>query len=142
MDELIPSQLNLREEHLAEIVAIVSKNAPYESCGILAGDHHSSQKVYLIQNTLQAHNEYLMDAEEMLAAFWDIEEKGWEVLAFFHSHPSSPPIPSPTDLARNFYPHTIHAIIGKTGSEWKMKAYQLFNHHYNEIPIVLISTRV
>ncbi len=140
MDELIPSQLNLHPDHLAEILSIASQNAPYEACGILAGENGFSCKVYPILNTLQSRSEYLMDAEQMLHAFWDIEEKGWQTLAFFHSHPNSPPIPSATDLARNFYPHTIHAIAGKIETRWELKAYQLFKQNYNEIPIVILPT--
>ncbi|MEJ2759237.1 MAG: M67 family metallopeptidase [Anaerolineales bacterium] len=140
MDELIPPKLILRPNHREEIIEIVTKLAPKEACGIIAGETDTSSKVYPVTNTLNSSSEYLMDPEQMLEAFWDIEENGWQVLAFFHSHPSSQPFPSQSDLSRNFYPHTIHMIAGKIESNWVLKAFQLFEKNYNEIPIVNLST--
>lgn len=136
MDELIPSQLLLHPIHREEVIEIARQLAPIEACGIIAGEKGESRKVYPISNSLNSPTEYLMDAEQMLQAFWDIEENGWQVLAFFHSHTFSQPFPSQTDLSRNFYPHTIFVIAGKIEGRWALKAFQLKEHSYIEIPIV------
>jgi len=120
------------------MITIAEKLAPVEACGVLAGKFGQSTKVFPITNTLDSPYEYLMDPEEMLKAFWEIDERDWDVLAFFHSHPVSLPIPSQTDLARNYYPDTPHIIIGKSQSNWVFRAFLLKKSEYNEIPVEVI----
>lgn len=136
MDKLIPTQLNLHPTHRDEIISIVSQIAPIEACGIVGGDALTSQKVYPIHNTLQSPNAYLMDPAEMLQAFLEIEDRQWEILAFYHSHPHSNPSPSQTDLDQNYYPHTPYLIAGKIDGGWKLRAYLLTEGVSSEIPIV------
>lgn len=135
MDQLTNQNLSISSQHYQEIIAIVDKIAPIEACGMIAGEKKQSKKVFHITNTLDSPYEYLMDPEEMLKAFWEIDEQDWEVLAFFHSHPMSRPIPSSTDLARNYYPDTPHLILGKSQSKWESRAYYLVKTEYKEIPI-------
>lgn len=135
MDQLTPQNLSISSQHYQEIIAIGEKIAPIEACGIIAGKNGRSMKVFQITNILNSPYEYLMDPSEMLKAFWEIDEQEWELLAFFHSHPMSRPIPSKTDLARNYYPDTPQLILGKSQSEWKSRAYYLGKTEFKEIPI-------
>lgn len=138
MDQLGPQEVSLTSAHYQEIVDISESIAPIEACGVIAGKSGISTHIYPITNTLNSPYEYLMDPAEMLKAFYDCDEKDWEVLAFFHSHPNHPPIPSQTDLARNYYPDTPHIILGKINSGWKMQAYLLKKSSYTKIPIVIL----
>lgn len=136
MDQLTPIQLNLHPIHSAEIISAVSEIAPIEACGIIGGDALSSRKIYPIRNILQSPNVYLMDAAEMLQAFMDIEDQGWDIVAFYHSHPHSFPSPSQTDLDQNYYPDTPYVIAGKIDGKWELRAYILNDDQSREIPIV------
>ena len=78
-----------------------------------------------------------MDPAEMVEAFWDMENNNWEPLAFFHSHPASPPIPSQTDLERNYYPDTPHLIAGRQGGNWAVRAFFFTKTNFHEIRIEL-----
>lgn len=136
MAELIPNKLNLHPTHRDEILSIAQQTVPNEACGIVGGDAQSSRKVYPIRNILQSPNVYLMDAAEMLQAFMDIEDRGWEILAFFHSHPHSWPSPSQKDLDQNYYPDIPYVIAGKIDRVWELRAYLLKEGQSREIPIV------
>jgi proteasome lid subunit RPN8/RPN11 len=67
--------------------------------------------IYPIVNLDPDPRRYLMDAKGLLKALREIERRGWELLGFYHSHPSSPPIPSETDRAMAFYPEHCYAIV-------------------------------
>jgi proteasome lid subunit RPN8/RPN11 len=135
MDQLTPKNISIHKQHYLELITIAEKLAPLEACGIIGGKFGLSTKVFHVTNTLNSPYEYLMDPSEMLKAFWEIDEQEWEVLAFFHSHPVSRPIPSKIDLARNYYPETPHLILGKSQSGWEGRAYLLGKTEFKEIPI-------
>jgi proteasome lid subunit RPN8/RPN11 len=52
------------------------------------------------------------------------------VLAVYHSHPTSAPIPSRTDLERNYSPDVVNLIISLSGSEPETRAWWLSEADY------------
>lgn len=84
---------------------------PLESCGILAGKKGKITKVYSMENIEKSSFSYLMDPEEQLRVFREIEKDGLELSAIYHSHPHSVAFPSPKDVAQAFYPDSLILII-------------------------------
>jgi [CysO sulfur-carrier protein]-S-L-cysteine hydrolase len=72
---------------------------PNEACGVLAGRDGRAEKVYQMRNAEESPVVYRFDEREQLRVFTEVEERGWELLAFFHSHPRTEAYPSPTDRA-------------------------------------------
>jgi proteasome lid subunit RPN8/RPN11 len=80
-----------------EIVAHARAAIPNEACGVIAGRDGRAVRVYPMRNAEASPVLYRFDEREQLAVFSEIDERGWELLGFFHSHPSTPAYPSPTD---------------------------------------------
>jgi proteasome lid subunit RPN8/RPN11 len=80
-----------------EMVAHVLAGLPNEACGVLAGRDGHPTRVYPMRNGEQSPVVYRFDEREQLAVFNDIEGRGWDLLAFFHSHTHTEAYPSPTD---------------------------------------------
>ena len=55
-------------------------------------------RLYRVTNTAHSPYRYLMDSQEQLNAMLDSENRGLELLAFYHSHTHSPAYPSATDV--------------------------------------------
>ena len=138
MDQLSQSCIYLTKDHLSEIISIAKQHAPIEACGIIAGDGSKSRKVYEISNTLMSPVEYLMDPKETVKVFWEMGKNNLDTLAFFHSHPASAPLPSPTDLERNFYPDTPYLIVGREKKNWIVRAFLLGAKDFQEINVKII----
>ena len=85
---------------------------PNECCGILAGAGGIVLQHYRITNTEKSPYRYSMDGLEVHHVEMEVEENGWEFLAFYHSHTHSPAYPSNTDvrLAAN-WPDPYYLII-------------------------------
>ena len=47
----------------------------------------------------------------MLAAMNQIDDSRKSLLAIFHSHVASPPVPSSTDIREAHYPDTVYLIV-------------------------------
>ncbi len=82
------------------IVAQARAEAPLECCGLIGGREETALKVYPTRNADQSRVHYTIDPRDMLNATRDIEDvQGWEISAFYHSHPRSDAYPSPTDVS-------------------------------------------
>jgi proteasome lid subunit RPN8/RPN11 len=85
---------------------------PNECCGLLAGVQGDVLRHYRITNTERSPYRYSMDSKELLVAMREIDDNGWEIQAFYHSHTHSPAYPSETDrrLAAN-WPDPFYLLI-------------------------------
>lgn len=92
--------LELPRALFEEIVAHAWAGLPNEACGVVAGADGRALRVYPMRNAEQSPVVYRFDGREQVKVFGDIEDRGWEVLAFFHSHPHTEAYPSATDRAR------------------------------------------
>ena len=62
-----------------------------------------------------------------------MRSRGEEVLAVYHSHPASDPIPSRRDVEENTYGETVvHLIVGLAGEEPDVRAWWLTEGGFRE----------
>jgi len=62
-------------------------------------------------NTKKSSSCYLMEPEEQLRVFQEIEKEGLELSAIYHSHPHTAAFPSPRDVHYAFYSNSFILII-------------------------------
>ncbi|MGH2710028.1 MAG: M67 family metallopeptidase [Actinomycetota bacterium] len=82
-----------------EIVEHAREGLPNEACGVVAGDDGRPVRVYPMHNAEESPVVYRFEPNEQLEVTKEIEEKGWDLLAIFHSHTHTEAYPSPTDRA-------------------------------------------
>lgn len=104
-----------------ELEANARTTAPHECCGLLAGAIQDGvgtvSEHYPLSNSLASETEFLSAPAEMLAAVKEMRKKRIDVLAVYHSHPTSEPVPSNRDLERNYSEAVVNLIIGPGFSE-------------------------
>lgn len=127
---------------LEEMIAHARAEAPLECCGLLAGTIADGvgnvTARFAIRNELQSPTDYLTDARDMFAAFRAMRAGGLELLAIYHSHPTSAPIPSARDLDRNTYGESVvHVIVGLGGAEPEVRGWWLGDGTYREAQLRL-----
>ncbi len=67
-----------------------------------------------------------MEPEEQLRVFQEIERKGLELSAIYHSHPHTAAFPSQRDVDQAFYPDSLILIISlKDKSAPEIGAFQI-----------------
>lgn len=110
----------------AAIIAHARAKAPREACGVLAGQGQRVRKVYRLSNVAsEPGSRYLADPVEQLRFFRDVEARGWELLAIYHSHPHSPAWPSPTDVELAYYPEALHVIVSLASDRPAVRCFRL-----------------
>lgn len=128
-------RLVLSSAHISQMEAHVNRCSPEEGCGLLAGIRQRVELTIPITNQLHSPVRYNMEPEELVRAFYDLEARGFEMLASFHSHPNGPVTPSETDIREFAYPGTYMLIWSRTTSGWKVKGFEVFTNAYREIEL-------
>ncbi|MDI6857929.1 MAG: M67 family metallopeptidase [Dehalococcoidia bacterium] len=88
----------LKRNHARQIIAHARDEAPNECCGILAGKDGQVLELYRAVNAENSPYRYSIDPGELFRIYTDVESKGWQFLAIYHSHPGSEAYPSRTDI--------------------------------------------
>ncbi|MCC6314712.1 MAG: M67 family metallopeptidase, partial [Thermomicrobiales bacterium] len=85
-----------------------------EGCGLLATEPAGTRamRFYPGTNVAASPTRYTMAPEEVLTALRDMEVNGWRLGAIVHSHPTTEPAPSRTDLREAYYPDALLVIVG------------------------------
>jgi len=112
--------------------------APDEACGILAGKGEAVSRVLTVTNVLHSAVRFQMNPDEQLQALLDLEERGEEMIGYFHSHPVGPAVPSATDLEMYYYPGAVMVILGCENGIWKPHAFLTDGKCVREIGIRVI----
>jgi proteasome lid subunit RPN8/RPN11 len=103
--------LEIPENLFNRIIEHACQKYPLESCGILAGMHGRITKFYPMTNKEKSSSCYLMEPEEQLRVFQEMEKEGFELSAIYHSHPHTAAFPSQRDVDNAFYPDSLILII-------------------------------
>ena len=131
--------LHISRALLDAVIAHARAEVPNECCGLLAGSNDGrATRQFPIRNDLASPTEYLTNARDLLDAMKAARAEGIEVLAIYHSHPTSEPIPSKTDLANNTWGETaMHVIVGLAGTEVSVRGWWLGEKDFQEAEIVV-----
>lgn len=131
------SLLTLTRQQKDEIINYVNDHVPLEACGLLAGKNDRVEKVLFVENQVQSPVRFVMDPYEQLKAFDWIEDKGFDLLGIFHSHPAGPEIVSPTDIAEAAY-EVVHIICSRKPDQWKLRGFWIADGISTEITLEII----
>jgi proteasome lid subunit RPN8/RPN11 len=114
----------------------VAAAAPEEACGLLCGEGHRILDALPVENAEHSPVRFRMSPLGQVEAMLDIERRGLELLAIYHSHPLGPDVPSPTDLAEAAYPLPQFIWSCQTG-RWGAKLFRLGGSTAHEMEFIV-----
>lgn len=109
-------------------------DAPFEACGLLAGNGHTAQGIFLLRNRERREDRYDAEPLDLLHAWRCLRRQRQEILGIYHSHPRWRAVPSRTDLERNYHGDTPRIIVSLLDPEPDVRVWRLDSHSYQEIP--------
>jgi len=102
----------LATEMRDEIAAHARAGYPEEVCGIISGKDGVAVGLFRGHNVSPTpRTTYELDVETLLKQV-EFDDAGLMLAAIYHSHPAGSSTPSPTDIARAFYPDSVYIICG------------------------------
>ena len=107
-----------------EMLAHAREEAPRECCGLMVGRGDAIARSVRARNLDATATRYLIDPEDHFAAIRGARADGLEVVGAYHSHPSSAPIPSATDIAEaDSGSDFVYVIVSPLGDD--VRAYRI-----------------
>ena len=94
-----------------EIVAQGLREFPNEACGLIAAESGAPVRVFPMRNADASPATYRLDGKEQLQVFEELDQKGWDLWAIYHSHTHSEAYPSETDVKLAFYPEARYVLL-------------------------------
>ncbi len=152
--------MRIDPELLAEIVAHAQENPRIECCGVVAarpaegsgggqaaggtageradGAGTVATHVYRAENVHASALKFEIGPMELYRLSEEIEERGWEIGAIYHSHVRSAPYPSQTDIGfAAGWPGLEWIIVGLAGEGGpEVRSYLIEGAAVREVPIV------
>lgn len=145
----MPFRLLIPRGHYDAMIAQAKAELPNECCGFLAGlveelpapadtlQHRESRlgrvlERYPLVNTAASPIEFLANDRTLFDAYRNMQKRGFDLLAIYHSHPVTDPVPSKKDLERNYFEGVMHLIISLKADEPRMRGWWLSETTYQE----------
>lgn len=110
-----------------------------EICGLVSSQNGMPCHCYPVANVAdQPAQRFLLNGAGQIAALKAMRERGEELFAIYHSHPTAPAIPSSTDLELAAYPDALYLIISlNTKGVLEMRGFHITEQVAQEIPLTL-----
>ena len=120
-----------------DMVAHAQAEDPNECCGLVSSREGDAVKVYRTTNTEASQFRFVIEPQEQLHIYNEIENAGLDLGAIYHSHTRSEPYPSQTDINLAFYPDALYVIVGVAADEPEVRAFTIRDGRVAEDELVV-----
>lgn len=110
-----------------------------EVCGLIGSRNGIPARCYPVANVSgEPARLFEMDAKGQIEAMRRMREYGEELFGIYHSHPFTPAIPSPIDIAADTYPEALYLIISLgTAGVLELRGFRLQNGRFQPVELEL-----
>lgn len=123
-------------QHLIQrILEHCLEEKPFEACGILTGRGGQVVHAYATDNIRRSPIFYEVDPDQQELVLRTMEERGEELVAIYHSHPTAAALPSSNDIKLAvYYPDAIRVIVSLAGPA-VVKAFLIQNGKVSDVQL-------
>jgi proteasome lid subunit RPN8/RPN11 len=130
--------VSIPERVISDMLAHARADAPRECCGLLVGRDDVVVRSVRARNLAENATRYLVDPQDHFAAVRSARADGMEVIGAYHSHPSTAPVPSATDIAEaNSGSDFLHVIVSLVSDD--VRAYRIDPGSATPRPLALVA---
>jgi len=123
------AELILPRKLVNQILTHAQQHEHSESCGLISSLAGMPAHYYAVKNIAgDPETRFEMEPRQQIAAMKHMREHGEELLAIVHSHPTSPPVPSATDMQASAYPDAYYLIVSlNTKGVLELRGYKIID---------------
>lgn len=119
---------------LAAMIDHARRDAPDECCGLLVAEGGAIVDAVPTRNECASPTRYRVDAGEHFALIRRLRGSARTIAGAYHSHPASPAVPSPTDVAEAWESEFVYVIVSlQDAARPDVRAYRIADG--NVVPV-------
>ena len=130
-----------------ELLEHAREDAPNECCGLIGGADGEARTLYRARNAEASPLRYRLDPQDQFTIMSELDRKGEELVAIYHSHTKSPAYPSQTDINLAVvevggeriqqFPGTIYLIASLAEGEEPLRGFDIGADEVREVELEL-----
>jgi proteasome lid subunit RPN8/RPN11 len=107
-----PDGLIISRSVADDLLAHARSELPNEACGLLSGSMSESRatRYHPARNVERSPLRYNVHPDDLVRIVFSIEEAREDFVGIFHSHPTTPAVPSPMDRRTAEYPGVFYVL--------------------------------
>lgn len=128
---------------LQEVIDAMRTGVPNEACGVLVSDRSwadggAAVRWVGLRNAAESPYRYLIDAQEQLQVWTELDDADEVVWAIVHSHVASPAQPSETDVGLAYYPDSLYVVCSLTDFDHPtVRAWSIVDGAVSEVALLV-----
>jgi len=127
--------MRIPKEIYEELLTHAREDAPNECCGLIGGGDGVAKTVYRARNAEASPLRYNLDPQDQFRIMSEMEERGEELSAIYHSHTASPAYPSQTDINLAAYPDALYLIVSLAEGEKDLRGFRIEDGDVSEVEL-------
>ena len=128
--------VGIKKNILTQMIQHAQAESPLECCGLLSGQDEVISDLHQMRNHVRSPVRFEIDPLELFQFFKGLRTAGKAHLGIYHSHLSTDPYPSATDLEESFYPDCAYFIVSlKDPRSPQVRAFQIDHQRVQELEI-------
>ncbi len=133
---------SIAAELLQAVIDAARAGVPNEACGLLAAasyaaDGGSPTRYVPLRNAAESPYRYLIDPQEQLRVWLELEDGDEVPWSIVHSHVASPAVPSATDIGLAFFPDSLYVICSLAAEMPAVRAWSIRDGTVSEVPLAV-----
>jgi proteasome lid subunit RPN8/RPN11 len=129
-------------EVIQQIIDAARSGVPNEACGLLVGSAYAldggmPSRYVALRNAAESPYRYMIDPQEQLSVWMELEDAGEIPWAIVHSHVASPAVPSATDVGLAFFPDSLYVICSLMDDAPTVRGWSIRDGAVVEVPLAV-----
>ncbi|HET8592766.1 MAG TPA: M67 family metallopeptidase [Solirubrobacterales bacterium] len=120
-----------------ELLEHARAEEPNECCGLIGGRDGEARTVYRARNAEASPLRYNLDPQDQFRIMSEMEERGEDLSAIYHSHTASPAYPSQTDINLAAYPDALYLIVSLAEGEEPLRGFRITDGEVTEVELTI-----
>jgi proteasome lid subunit RPN8/RPN11 len=138
----VAPEASISAELLQALIDAARDGVPNEACGLLvshayAADGGAPERYVPLTNAAESPYRYLIDPQEQLRVWLELEDAGEVPWAIVHSHVASLAVPSATDVGLAFFPDSLYVICSLADEMPSVRAWSIVDGAVTEVPLAV-----
>lgn len=138
----VSTDVAITAQLLQSVIDAARAAVPNEACGLLVSHAHAAdggmpERYLPLTNAAQSPYRYLIDPQEQLRAWLELEDAGEVPWAIVHSHVASPAVPSATDIGLAFFPDSLYLICSLADEMPSLRAWSIVDGAVTEVSLAV-----